>query len=236
MKKNIYYWAPCLNPVGTIKSTLNSAIALSKFNKNYKIKIINACGEWNNHKNIFEKNSIEVIDLSFNYLKFLPKRGYLNSRLAYITIILLSFFPLLKLLKQKKPEILNIHLLTSLPIILMYFFRIETKVILRISGYPKLNFLRKFFWSFASKKIFKVTCPSQELMEKLKILNLFSLEKLFFLPDAIIDIKEFKEKVKNQVDFKLPFDNEKKIILAVGRLTKQKNFIYLVNEFGKFCL
>ena len=73
-------------------------------------------------------------------------------------------------------------------------------------------------------------------MEKLKILNLFSLEKLFFLPDAIIDIKEFKEKVKNQVDFKLPFDNEKKIILAVGRLTKQKNFIYLVNEFGKFCL
>ena len=45
-------------------------------------------------------------------------------------------------------------------------------------------------------------------MEKLKILNLFSLEKLFFLPDAIIDIKEFKEKVKNQVDFKLPFDNE----------------------------
>ena len=53
--KNIYYWSPCLNPVGTIKSTLNSAIALSKFNKNYNIKIINACGEWNNHKNIFEK-------------------------------------------------------------------------------------------------------------------------------------------------------------------------------------
>ena len=91
--KNIYYWAPCLNPVGTIKSTLNSAIALSKFNKNYKIKIINACGEWNNHKNIFEKkNSIEVIDLSIITLNFCQKRGYLNSRLAYITIILLSFF------------------------------------------------------------------------------------------------------------------------------------------------
>ena len=100
--KNIYYWSPCLNPVGTIKSTLNSAIALSKFNKNYNIKIINACGEWNNHKNIFEKNSIEVIDLSFNYLKFLPKRGYLNSRIAYIAIILLSFFPLIKVVKTKK--------------------------------------------------------------------------------------------------------------------------------------
>ena len=59
-------------------------------------------------------------------------------------------------------------------------FRLETKIILRISGYPKLNIFRKFFWSFASKKIFKVTCPSQELVEKLKILNLFSSNKLFF--------------------------------------------------------
>ena len=55
MKKNIFYWSPCINPVGTVKSTLNSAIALSKFNKNYNIKIINACGEWNNHKNILKK-------------------------------------------------------------------------------------------------------------------------------------------------------------------------------------
>ena len=52
---------------------------------------------------IFLKNSIEVIDLSFNYLKFLPKRGYLN-RMAYINHSLI-LFPLLKLLKQKKPEI-----------------------------------------------------------------------------------------------------------------------------------
>ena len=44
MKKN-FYWSPCLNPVGTIKSTINSA-TLKKFNKDYEVSIINACGEW----------------------------------------------------------------------------------------------------------------------------------------------------------------------------------------------
>ena len=29
-KKKIFYWSPCLNPVGTIKSTVNSAISLKK--------------------------------------------------------------------------------------------------------------------------------------------------------------------------------------------------------------
>ena len=29
MKKTIYYWSPCLDKVGTVKSTLNSAIAVA---------------------------------------------------------------------------------------------------------------------------------------------------------------------------------------------------------------
>ena len=33
MKKSIYYWSPCLGPIGTVKSTLNSAIATSTYGK-----------------------------------------------------------------------------------------------------------------------------------------------------------------------------------------------------------
>ena len=55
MKKNIFYWSPCLNPVGTVKSTLNSAISLKKFNKEYNVSIINACGEWDEFQGILKK-------------------------------------------------------------------------------------------------------------------------------------------------------------------------------------
>ena len=75
--KSIYYWSPCLNKVGTYKSTINSAISLSNYSKKiYKIKIINACGEWNDCKEVFNSKNIELIPFGFNYFKFLPKKRF----------------------------------------------------------------------------------------------------------------------------------------------------------------
>ena len=37
------------------------------------------------------------------------------------------------------------HLITSLPLFLIRTFKFKTKFILRISGYPKLNFLGKSY-------------------------------------------------------------------------------------------
>ena len=140
MKKTIYYWSPCLDKVGTVKSTLNSAIAVSKFSKDFNVKIINVFGEWVEYKEIFLKHNIETIDLNFNYYKFLPKKGFFYSRFSYLVIILLSVIPLFILLKKNKPDILIIHLITSLPLILFNIFSFNTKLILRISGFPKLNY------------------------------------------------------------------------------------------------
>lgn len=228
--KKIYYWSPCLNPVGTVKSTLNSAISLSKYSKFYKVKIINVCGEWSNYEKELKKYSIELINFSFNYYKYLPKTGYIKSRFSYLIIFLFSFFNLLFLLKKEKPDFFIMHLITSLPLTQMFFFK-NIKFILRISGYPKLNFFRKFFWKFCSRKIYKVTCPTIQLKSSLENNKLFSREKLHYLPDAIIDIEKFKFQ-KFKKDIFMPLIN-KKIILATGRLTKQKNFIYLINEFEK---
>ena len=58
--QNLIYWSPFLGNVGTVKSTLNSALAFKKFSKNkYNVKIINVFGEWNNYKNILSKLGIK---------------------------------------------------------------------------------------------------------------------------------------------------------------------------------
>ncbi len=233
MKKKIYYWSPCLNPVGTVKSTMNSALSLSKFDKNSDVKVINACGEWNDYKDEFKSGSVELIDLNFNYYKFLPKTGLIKSRLSYLIIFILSFLPLLRLLKKDKPDVLIIHLITSLPMCLFYFFDIKTNLILRISGYPKLNYLRNYFWKLVSKKIYKITCPTNELKLNLVKNKIFYKEKIFLLPDAIIDITKFQSQIADK-KIQLPGNEKKKIILAAGRLTRQKNFIYLIQEFMEF--
>ena len=54
MKKKIFYWSPCLNNIGTIKSTINSALSLTKYDQKNEVYIINACGEWNDHQKLFQ--------------------------------------------------------------------------------------------------------------------------------------------------------------------------------------
>ena len=232
-KKTIYYWSPCLNPVGTVTSTINSAISMKRYSKNfYNVFLINACGEWTQYENILKKNSINIINLNFNFFKFLPKKGYFNSRLSYIIIFFLSLIPLLRILKKEQPDFIICHLITSLPLSLLNFFNFNTKFILRISGYPKLNFLRRIFWKKVSKKLDSITCPTNELKNELINLKLFEEKKIFFLQDAIINFDI--QKPNNKFELNLKHIKDKKIILAAGRLTKQKNFLYLIKEYKKF--
>ena len=234
MKKSIYYWSPCLNPVGTVKSTLNSAISLMKYSKEtYEVSIINSCGEWDDYINFFSENNVKVINFKYKFFKYLPKKGFLQSRFSYLLIYLLTFFQLLNLLVKSKPNFLIAHLITSLPLSIMIFFNIKTNFILRISGLPKLNIIRKYFWKLASKKLFCITCPTEELKSKLNKIRIFQNNKLFFLPDAILDLSKIIElKKKEFKNFELI--NNKRVIISAGRLTKQKNFSYLIDEFSKF--
>lgn len=233
MKKKIFYWSPCLNPVGTIKSTINSAASLSKYSEEYEVSIINACGEWDNYSNLLKKYSINIIKLNSNYFRFLPKKGYLSSRFSYIIIYLLSFFSLLKLLRHEQPNIIILHLITSLPLTLLSLFTFKTKFILRISGYPKLNFLRKFFWAKLSKKLVCVTSPTIDLKLELETNNIFPNCKILYLPDAIIEVNTVPN-LLSQETINENFPKNKKAIISAGRLTRQKNFSYLINEFFKF--
>ncbi len=207
---------------------------MSKYsNSKFVPVVINACGEWDDHKDFFKSNNIKIVNLSpFNYYKYLPKTGFIQSRLSYIIIFIFSFLPLIKVLRRNEVNYLIAHLITSLPLFIFHILNLNSKLILRISGYPKLNILRSYFWKKVSKTLFKITCPSLELLNKIEKSNIFKKNQLYFLPDAIIQVDEFKKK-KFLINNK-EFDKSKKIVLSVGRLTKQKNFKYLIDEFEIF--
>ena len=65
--------------------------------------------------------------------------------------------------------------------------------------------------------------------EKLgKFLNLgekiFNENKIFYLPDPVIEIKKFVDKKKENIQI----NENTRLIVAIGRLTKQKNFSFLI--------
>ena len=178
-----------------------------------------------------EKNEeINFIDLTLakNFNFKINITGFFKSRLSYLFIGIFSIKPLYTLLKKEKPDYLVVHLLTFIPFILLILFNFETKFILRISGYPKMNLFRMILWKMISKKIYKVFSPTKETMNALESKGIFDKEKFFVLEDPIIEISQIQvQRVKKIHEF---LDN-KKFILGIGRLSNQKNFELLLNFF-----
>ena len=156
--KLVYYWSPFLTHVATISAVIESAISLKKYSDTYDPLVIDVCGEFQDYAKVLSKNNIKILRLSkFRYFKFLPKNGYFKSRFSYMVIFLFSIFPLYKIIKKDNPDFFICHLITSLPILLANLFNFDTKFILRISGLPKLNFIRKNYWKIFGKVFFKIT-------------------------------------------------------------------------------
>lgn len=227
----IFYWSPYLSNVATISNVINSAYSLIKYkDSNFNVKIIDAAGEWSSQKKTLLEKKIEYMKLnSIDYSTKFPITGFIRSRSFLVLIFIKNFFPLLNLLKSKKPEYLIVHLLTSLPLFLLLFFNFKTKFILRISGLPKLNFFRRILWKLINKKIYLVTCPTNETKDYIIKSEIFSSNKIVLLRDPIINVSEIiKKKKENNNDI----DSEKNYFLSIGRLTKQKNHILLIKLFS----
>ena len=225
----LFYWSPFLSNIATVDAVTNSINALKRYgNKNkYKPFIVDSSGEW--QEKLDKTSGIDIIKLyNKNYYKFLPRGNFLKSRLSQMIIFILNFNVLRKLLLKEKPDFLVAHLVVSLPLVLFFFFKFETKLIIRISGTPKLNKVRRFFWTLFSKNVHIVTCPTQSTLQKLTKLKIFSKEKIKLLYDPILNVNSINIKKREKLEDRFLNIN---YILSIGRLTKQKNFFLLIGAF-----
>ena len=231
-KNKIYYWSPHLVNVATRRAVINSAYSIKKYSKNFECSIINFFGEFNLFKDEILNKKVNLINY-FNpkILNFLPKYGKIKSRFSYLVIFVFSFLPLKKLIDKDRPDYFIIHLITSLPLILLMIFKFKTKFVLRISGLPKMNFLRRLLWKIALKKIFIVTCPTKITCDYIKSLKIVDENKVKLLYDPVINVREITKKIKMKSEIISKHSN---YFFSAGRLTKQKNFLFLCETFNKF--
>ena len=233
MTLKIYYWAPIISKIATVRAVINSAKSLKFNSKKFDCTLINSIGEFSPFSSELKKYKIKLNDFhQFDLIKFLPSNGYLFSRFSFLVIFILSFFKLKDILLKEKPHYLIIHLITSLPLILNLIYNFNTKFILRVSGLPKLNFFRKLLWKIAIKKVHYVTCPTRETRNFLIKNKLVKKKKVMVLLDPVIDTNYIKKKstlLKNRSSIlKKKYGN---FIFCAGRLTQQKNFSLIIKSF-----
>ena len=230
MTKKIFYWSPYLGRVATIRSVLNSMIGLSRLHNNkYNISIINCYGEWDNYISSLKSNKIKIINIQKKIKFNIDIYGFVISRLIYLMTLFLSYGKLRNLLIKKKPDYLVVHLLTFIPFFLFFNNTFKTKLILRISGKPKLFFFRKILWKILNQRIHLIFCPTKETKDYLLKKNIFDITKIKFLPDPVLYDANIKNLSQNKIEKKF---KKNSYFLSVGRLTKQKNHELLIRMFS----
>ena len=231
MQKIIMFWCPHIGNVGTAKAVLESAKSLSKLN-NIRCKVINSFGEFDKHRPFLKKNKIEEIKLINNrVIKKLPTEGFFWSRLNYILVFIFSFLPLLNYLKKNKDDYLFIYLLTSLPLLIASLFNLKNKIIFRVSGKIKFTIFRKFIFLISKRKLKKVLIQTIESKKRILKKNIFDKKILRLIRDPIIDHKNINLLKFNSIESQY---HRQKYFVSIGRLTKQKNFLFLVKCLKKF--
>ena len=219
MKENLFYWGPFLDQnIGTKQAIYNSALSINKYSKRFNSTIINAIGEWDDSEG---DKLVKFVNFEDKIFKKLPKFSFIKSRISFLIIFFKFFWKLKKILRDKKPKYLVIHLMTSIPLVLFLIFNFNTKILFRVSGKPKLNFLRKFLWKISNNNISMVFCNTSEQKYELIAKKIFPEDKVKVLFDPVFSIKAvMKQRNLSKVDNNF----RKNSIIMVGRLTKQKNF------------
>ena len=204
-------------------------IGLKKFGKNkFNISIINCYGEWDKQASILRKKNIDIINLQKKIRFNTDVHGYIKSRLIYLFTFFLSYRKLKNLLKKDPPDYLIVHLLTFIPLYLFLNNSFKTKLILRISGKPRLSLFRNLLWRLSNKYIYIVFCPTLETKNYLLKRSIFNSKKIKFLPDPVLYNSEIDILSKRKVLSKF---KKESYFLSVGRLTKQKNHELLIKLF-----
>lgn len=194
-----------------------------------------------NYANFLCKNNIEVYILTINNFGVLRKK--VDKKVKIISInkkrLLYSIISIFQIIKKLNPDFLFSSLLhiSLLLAIFKKFKFFNSKLILRPSNIIYSNSLsknnvKKIIINILVKKYLKYgdifLSISDEIYKELKLLKINS-NKIKKIKNAIIDENFYRT---STTPLKNKFLQKKDYLLAIGRLTEQKNHLMLISAFA----
>jgi glycosyltransferase involved in cell wall biosynthesis len=240
----VVYWAPYVGHVGTIKAVINSAISMRRYGC-HDVSLIKNHSEWEGHEDQIVSEGINIVD--FGLKKWLPnlnKTGAFRSRLYMLVVSFIGFIQLWMYVRKHRPDIIIANLVVIPAILSVKASQSPSKIIVSIQGFPKFlgagtdesypnwmkveDNVRKWLWNRVYKYADLLICMTQTTKNKLIKSTTLPGRSIEVVNNPVVDDDMLKMADKC-IDDTWFIDGFSRRIVAIGRLTQQKDFMTLID-------
>ena len=202
----------------------------------YSVDLLSAWREWDHLATEDLPTGMRVVSLKTSrFVPWIPNIRAISPWASYrlwAAMVSAGMAPgLIRYIQKQSPNFLISRMLTTPTALINTLSKANTKLILSMAGFPRDSAIRRFLWPRLYKYADALTSPSQELIDQAAKLSHLPKSKFKVIPNPIIDeevIAQSKEKIVHSW-----FNNDEvPVIIAAGRLTRQKDFPTLIKAFA----
>ena len=230
----IAFLSPHTKYMGDTRSLPTLARELTKLG--HEVDLLQAWKEWQ-HLDLSDSNpDFRVVSLRTRWFApVLPNISKISPWASYrllMAVLAFAMMPgLIWYLWRQKPDVLMVRMLTMPVIIAVKSLRIRTRVVVSTGGMPQRSFIRNRLWPLVYTKADGFVASAPGVAEMISLTSGVDKNEIDVFWDPVLD-DEMLAAAQNQTTHKWFGDGGAPIVMSLGRLTRQKDYITLVRAFG----
>jgi glycosyltransferase involved in cell wall biosynthesis len=234
-KKRVAILSPYQGVIGEARAMPSLARGLASHG--HQVELLRVWDEWEDADLGPDSNPVQVTDLGTRrFVPFMPDitsvSSWANWRLK-MGLWSLGMMPgLVSYLRREQPDVLIARLLTMPAVIGKMLAKSPTRLIISMSGLPRHSTYRDFLWPRVHTHADGFVAPAESVARYSADMIGIPRERFHIIPNPVLD-DETLERAEEPVDhpwFNVP---EHPVVIAVGRLTRQKDFPTLFRAFAR---
>ena len=232
-RRRIAIFSPHLDFIGESRGI--PALAKALVDQGYDVDLLEAWREWS-HVDPAESPHLRVVPLhTRRIVPFLPNISRISKWLSFrvqILLITLGMLPgLIGYLRAQRPDVLIARQLTGPAVLAKVLSRGSTRLILSMGGLPRPAPHRNRLWPLLYPRADAFTAPAKGVAEVASAVSKVPTDRFHIIPDPVAD-EHLHAMAQEPVDEPWFNDPDIPVLLAVGRLTRQKDYPTLINAFA----